>query len=110
MFEQERQDRSYSVFVSGITPTGFRNLHRLCALSAARAPWIYWPGFALFVAVALGVAGGAVQALHAGAYVGAAFAGAFLALYLWQIENFLRRNRPGVYSPEALPKDVMPPP
>ena len=109
MFEQERQDRSYSVFV--------RELHRRVSESASpvrfergTSPWIYWPGFALFVAVALGVAGGAVQALHAGAYVGAAFAGAFLALYLWQIENFLRRNRPGVYSPEALPKDVMPPP
>jgi hypothetical protein len=51
-----------------------------------------------------------VKALHAGAYAGAAFAGTFLALYLWQIENFLRRNRPGTYSPEALPKEVMPPP
>jgi hypothetical protein len=74
------------------------------------SPLIYWPGLAIFVAVALGLAGGAVQALHAGAYAGAAFAGAFLALYLWQIENFLRRNRPGNYSPEALPKEVMPPP
>jgi hypothetical protein len=34
--------------------------------------------------------------------------GAFLALYLWQTENFLRRNRPGTYRPEALPKEVMP--
>jgi len=106
--EQERQDRSYSVFV--------RALHQRISESASAArfergtsPWIYWPGFAIFVAVAVGVAGGAVQALQAGAYVGAAFARAFLALYLWQIENFLRRNRPGTYSPEALPRDVMPP-
>ena len=107
MVEQERQDRSYSVFV--------RALHRRISESGSARfergtnPWIYWPGFAIFVVVALGVAGGAVRALQAGAYVGAAFARAFLALYLWQIENFLRRNRPGTYSPEALPRDVMPP-
>jgi hypothetical protein len=109
MVEQERLDRSYSAFI--------QELHRRISKSAPSVrfergtnPWIYWPGFALFVAVALGLAGGAMQALQAGAYVGAAFAGAFLALYLWQIENFLRRNRPGVYGPEALPKEVMPPP
>ena len=103
MVEQERLDRSYSAFI--------RELHRRISKSASSvrfergtSPWIYWPGFAIFVAVALGLAGGAVQALHAGAYVGAMFAAAFLALYLWQIKNFLRRNRPGVYSPEAITK------
>jgi len=107
MIEQERQDRSYSVFV--------RTLHRRISESGSAAqfergtsPWIYWPGFTLSVAVALGVGVGVVQALRAKAYVGAAFAGAFLALYLWQIENFLRRNRPGIYNPEAIPKDLMP--
>ena len=109
MVEQERLDRSYSVFV--------RELHRRISKAASSArfergtnPWAYWPGLAIFVAVALGLAGGAVQALQASAYTGAAFVGAFLALYLWQIENFLRRNRPGTYNPEALPKEVMPPP
>ncbi|MFZ0057770.1 MAG: hypothetical protein WCD87_01965 [Pseudolabrys sp.] len=107
MVEQERLDRSYSDFV--------RELHRRIskAVSSTRfergtSPWIYWPGLAIFVTVALGLAGGAVQASHAGAYAGAAFVGAFLALYLWQTENFLRRNRPGTYRPEALPKEVMP--
>lgn len=107
MVEQERLDRSYSDFV--------RELHRRIskAVSSTRfergtSPWIYWPSLAIFVTVALGLAGGAVQASHAGAYAGAAFAGAFLALYLWQTENFLRRNRPGTYRPEALPKEVMP--
>ena len=108
MVEQEQLDRSYSVFV--------RELHRRISKAASSArfergtnPWAYWPGLAIFVAVALGLAGGAVQALQASAYTGAAFVGAFLALYLWQIENFLRRNRPGTYNPEALPKEVMPP-
>lgn len=108
MIEQERLDRSYSVFV--------RELHRRISKTAPSArfergssPWIYWPGLAIFVVVALGLAAGAVQALQAGVYAGAAFVGAFLALYLWQIENFLRRNRPGTYSPEALPKEIMPP-
>jgi hypothetical protein len=109
MVEQERLDRSYSDFV--------RELHRRIAKATSptrfergTSPWIYWPGLAIFVAIALGLVGGAVQALHAGAYAGAAFIGAFLALYLWQTANFLRRNRPGTYSPEALPKEVMPQP
>src|SRR5262249_26413879 len=66
MVEQERLDRSYSDFV--------RELHRRIAraMSPTRfergtSPLIYWPSLAIFVAVALGLAGGAVQALHAGA-------------------------------------------
>jgi hypothetical protein len=49
------------------------------------------------------------RALQIGASGGAAFVGAFLALYLWQVGNFLRRNRPGEYCYGALPKEVMPP-
>src|SRR6476646_7020141 len=55
MVEQERLDRSYSAFI--------QELHRRISKSAPSVrfergtnPWIYWPGFALFVAVALGLA------------------------------------------------------
>jgi hypothetical protein len=29
-------------------------------------------------------------------------------LFLWQSGNFFRRNRPGLYRPEALPAELLP--
>jgi len=108
MVEQERLDPSYSLFV--------RELHRRISDAAPSAryeqghsPLIYWPSLAVFVAVALGLAALVTHALQASAYGGAAFIGAFFALYLWHSTNFLWRNRPRIYGRDALPKDVMPP-
>jgi hypothetical protein len=39
---------------------------------------------------------------------GAAFIAIFLALFLWQAGAFFRRNRPGIYRPEAPPEALMP--
>ena len=33
---------------------------------------------------------------------------AFLALFLWQGGNFFRRNRPGLYRPDAPPEELLP--
>jgi hypothetical protein len=46
--------------------------------------------------------------LQADTKAGAAFVGCFLLLLLWQGGNFFRRNRPGVYRPEALPAELLP--
>ena len=107
VFEQERLDKSYSAFVA--------ELHRRVAGAAmpvryeqGRNPLLYWPGFVAFVGVALGLAALIVRALQADALGGAAFIGAFLALVLWQGGNFVRRNRPGVYRPDALPSELLP--
>jgi hypothetical protein len=62
----------------------------------------------IFVGVALGLALLVVRALQADAKGGAAFIGGFLVLFLWQGGNFFRRNRPGLYHPEALPAELMP--
>ncbi len=84
-----------------------------CAAPPARFeqgshPLLYWPGLIAFVGVALGLAVLIVRALQADAKGGAAFIGIFLLLFLWQGGNFFRRNRPGVYRPEALPAELMP--
>ena len=107
MVEQERKDKSYAAFVA--------ELHRRIALAAPPArfeqgshPLLYWPGLLVFVAVALGFAVLIARALQAGAMSGAAFVGGFLVLFLWQGGNFFRRNRPGLYRPEALPAELMP--
>lgn len=107
MVEQVRLDRPYSAFV--------RELHRRLAQAAAPARYeqgknavLYWPGLVVFVGMAFGLALLVVRALQAQSIGGAAFIGAFLLLFLWQGGNFFRRNRPGLYRPDALPTDLMP--
>jgi hypothetical protein len=107
MVEQERLDKPYAAFVA--------ELHRRIALAAPPArfeqgshPLLYWPGLIAFAGVALGLALLVVRALQADSKGGAAFIGGFLVLFLWQSGNYFRRNRPGLYRPEALPAELMP--
>ena len=107
MVEQERKDKPYTAFVA--------ELHRRIALAGPPArfeqgshPLLYWLGLLVFVGVALVFAALIARALQAGAMSGAAFVGGFLVLFLWQGGNFFRRNRPGLYRPEALPAELMP--
>ena len=107
MVEQERLDKLYSAFVA--------ELHRLIARAGATPQFeqgsntlAYWPGFILFVGVALGLCFLIVRALQSDAMSGAAFIVAFLALFLWQGVNFFLRNKPGLYAVGALPSMLMP--
>jgi hypothetical protein len=119
MVEQERLDKTYAAFVV--------ELHRRIAQVAGHVagqvagpvrppvvyeqgspPWLYWPGVAVFGGVALGLAWLTVRALQSDANAGAAFIGAFMLLFLWQGGNFFRRNKPGVYGPDALPDVLVP--
>jgi hypothetical protein len=107
MFEQERLDASYAAFIA--------ELHRRLATANAPArfeqgghPLLYWPGVAAFAGVALACVVLIVRAVQSDALAGAAFIGAFIALFLWQGGNFIARNRPGVYRPDALPPQLKP--
>lgn len=107
MVEQERLDQAYRAFVAA--------LHRRIAEAAApvlfqqgRSAIAYWPGLAIFVCVSLGLSFMIFRALQIDAWAGAAFIAAFVALMLWHGVNFFRRNRPGVYRPDALPQQVLP--
>ncbi|MCW5691100.1 MAG: hypothetical protein KIT48_01915 [Pseudolabrys sp.] len=107
MMEQVRQDSEYSTFLA--------ELHRRIEASGARplyergsVPLLYWPGLALFGAVALSLAALTVRGLQSGAMAGALFVAAFLALFLWQGGNFFRRNKPGFYRADDLPRDLVP--
>jgi hypothetical protein len=107
MVEQERLDKPYSAFVTA--------LHRRLAACDAPAsyeqgsnPILYWPGLAVFSAMSFGLAFLIMRALQSDAMAGAAFIAAFLALFLWHGGNYFRRNRPGVYSPDALPELLVP--
>jgi hypothetical protein len=109
MVEQVRQDKPYSAFIA--------ELHRRIALAAPPAryeqgslPLLYWPGLIVFAGVAIGFAVLMVRALQNGTGGAAVVVGAFLVLFLWQGGNFFRRNRPGLYRPEAPPARLMPNP
>ncbi len=107
MFEQERFDLRYSDFVG--------ELHRRIMQAGAavqfergRNPLMFWPAVAVFGGVTLALLLLVVRALQSDAPGGAAFIVAFTALFLWRGGHFLRRNRPGVYRPDALPPQLMP--
>ena len=107
--EQERLDQPYTTFVQELHRR-ISNAVQSTRFQQGSNPLIYWPCLAVFAAVALGIAALTVQGLRAGTTSGAALVGAFLVLFVWQGGNFMRRNRPGTYRADALPKGVMPPP
>lgn len=107
MIEQERLDRPYSAFIA--------ELHRRIVQAGTSALFergsnrlVYWPALTVFTGMIFGLALLVVRALQSDAIGGAAFIAIFTALFVWRGGNFLRRNWPGVYSPDALPADVMP--
>ena len=107
IMHQERFDKLYSAFIA--------ELHKRIAQSGATArfeqgtnPFIYWLGVIAFAGLNVALAGLIVRALQADAKGGAAFIVAFMLLFLWQGGDFIRRNRPGVYRPDAPPQLLMP--
>lgn len=107
MVEQEAQNGPYAAFVT--------ELHDRLARAAVPVRYeqganrfAYWPGLALYIVMALALAGMVVRALEAHTLAAAAFIGAFVALFLWQGGKYFLRNRPGIYRPDALPPGLMP--
>ena len=107
MAEIARQDAAYSDFVTA--------LHRRLGAAGTAAvfesgknPVVYWVGLVLIVAVGLGLVALAVGGLQAGSFGGAALVVGFLALFVWQMGNLFRRNRPRRYTPDAPPADLLP--
>lgn len=107
MFEQERQNEAYRAFVT--------ELHRRIAAAGGTAQFVtgyaaplYWTGLVIFAATLLGFAVLIVRALLILDWAGAGFVAAFLAVFLWQIGGYFRRNRPLAYTPDALPPLLLP--
>ncbi len=107
MVEQERLRKPHAAFVV--------ELHRRLAKAAnlvryerGTNPLRYWLGLVVFVGVALGLCVLIVRALLINELSGAAFLGAFLVLFFWQIGPYFRCNRPGPYRPDAPPAALLP--
>jgi len=107
LVELRAQDRAYGDFV--------RELNRRLAAASATATFetgssalLYWPGLAVFAGIALALAVLTVRALEIGAFGGAALVGGFFAVFVWQSGTYSKRNRPGRYRPDAVPKELVP--
>lgn len=107
MVEAIRLDGPYRAFIA--------ELHARIAAGGARAAFdaglpfpMFWGGLVVFVGASLGLAAMMVRAIQSGATLAAVMIGAFLALFLWQSGNYFRRNRPGGYTPQAVPPQLMP--
>ncbi len=107
MFEQTRQDAEYNAFITELhrrlVPFG----HAIRFQSGSPLA-LYWIGAAVIVALCLAAATLIVRSLQAEAWAGAAFLAAVLGFFLWQTGGFLRRNKPRIYTPEALPPEALP--
>ena len=107
MVEQERLDSQYRAFII--------ELHKRIALAAGAVRFdqgvavpVYWLAVAIFTVASLAMAAMIARGLQASAWAGVAFVAAFLAFFLWWGGNYFRHNRPGHYSADALPTDLMP--
>jgi hypothetical protein len=107
LVQQERHNAGYTAFVT--------ELHRRIVAAGGAVEFatgspvvLYWPGVMVLVGLCFGIVALAVQAVQSQAFLGAAIVGAMMLFFLWQTANFFRRNIPGTYSPDALPRRVMP--
>ena len=101
------QDRDYRVFVTA--------LHARMAQAGSKATLaggltsrVYGAALILLTLVAIAMAGLLVRAIAVGEWAGVLFLVGFAALFAWQVGGFIRRNRPGVYTFDRLPKALLP--
>jgi hypothetical protein len=107
MVEQTRLDDSYCAFVTALHGR-LQAAGACCDYVSGASPFLYWLGLATFVATSLVIAALIVRVLQAGATAAALLIAGFLAGFLWQAGGYFRRNRPGRYSPDALPPHQLP--
>jgi hypothetical protein len=105
MTDIERLDRPYRDFVIA--------LHQRLAghpieLIAGLKPPVFLLALVLFVVTALGMAAVAIRTLQEGAGVAALLICAFVALFVWQIANYVWRNRPVRYVAPDVPESLLP--
>jgi hypothetical protein len=107
MVEYTRLDREYCAFISGLHARLAAHAGNIRFISGLPLP-MFVGGVILFVAASLGLAALTVRAIQFDAVPAAVLIGAFLGVFLWQAGGFFRRNRPGRYTPQALPPELMP--
>lgn len=107
VIEQPRHDVEYNAFLA--------ELHRRLVpfrdeiqFQTGSPFLLYWIGVAVFTALCISAIGLIFRALQIEAWLGAAFVAGMLGIFLWQTGGFLRRNKPGVYTPDQIPAHALP--
>lgn len=107
LVEHQRLDAEYRAFVSELSRrVGAAGGNT--AFDTGSPALLYWPGVIILGGALLALVALAVRALQQQAWGGAAFIAAFFALFLYQAGNFFRRNKPGTFSPDAVPPQLLP--
>jgi hypothetical protein len=101
------QDRDYRAFISELHRRLAAQGHRVVLVGGVKRI-VYLIGMVLVTLVAVAIAGLLARAIATGAYAGALFIAGFAAIFGWQIGGFLRRNKPRLYTFDALPRDLLP--
>ncbi|MBX9711214.1 MAG: hypothetical protein K2X60_09280 [Xanthobacteraceae bacterium] len=98
------QDHAYRVFVA--------ELHQRVApqtiFTAGIARPLYVTGLCFIAAVLAAIAALAVRGLLVSQFAGVLFLIGFGVLFVWQVGGFFRRNRPGTYTADNLPQQLLP--
>ena len=105
--DNANQGAAYRAFISELHRR-IAKAHGDCRFEAGMAAWRFWPS----VAVTLAMAAGLVYVVGRGMFGDQIVTGlvVFAAglLFLWQMGKTVLANWPRSYSPEAIPKDVLP--
>lgn len=90
-------------------------LHRRLAAANSQTEYVsglkrplYALGLGMLVVLGIGMLLLCLRAIIEGAYAGAAFVVAFMAVGGWQMGGFMWRNRPGSYAPDQIPAKLLP--
>jgi hypothetical protein len=90
-------------------------LHRRLAAAGTKADlWsgtpalLYWPGIVVFAGVTVTVLVLATRSMLRGDWTGTGILAVILAVFLYQLGNFFRRNRPRRYRADAVPAETLP--
>jgi hypothetical protein len=107
LLEQERLDEAYTRFVTA--------LHQRIAeaggnprLRAGAIPLLYWPGCVIFVGICVALLALTGRAMLQGDIAATLFLIGFLAVVLWQLGMFFKRNLPRNYTLDNISDDVLP--
>src|ERR1700722_7671533 len=101
------QDHDYRAFITALHER-LAQAGSKAALAGGLTSRVYGAALVLLTLVAIAMAGLLIRAVAVGEWAGVLFLAGFIALFAWQVGGFIRRNRPGVYTFDDLPKALLP--
>jgi hypothetical protein len=108
MMDMTRQDGEYRRFVEALVAKT-REHNPALQLVAGMPAWLHKLSVLAGAAAVLTMVGLAFQSLLTGSWQLGVLAATFSAYFIWWTWRFMRRNRPQMFEPGAIPSDVMPP-